>query len=84
MNFRHILETLEKIYGPPPANPAAGPWEMVLLENSAYLADDEQRERAFNALRDRIGLTPAGSKINAVISQGSERIKPQINTDGHG
>lgn len=36
----------------------AGPFEMILREIVAYLADDAQREQAFRALRDRVGLTP--------------------------
>lgn len=59
MNFHRILDTLEKTYGPSVPNTPADPLEMILLENSAYLVGDDQRERAFNALRDRIGLTPA-------------------------
>ncbi len=31
---------------------------MILLENVAYLVGDEQREAAFDALRDRVGLSP--------------------------
>jgi endonuclease III len=31
---------------------------MILLENVAYLVSDEQRIRAFSALRERVGLTP--------------------------
>jgi len=31
---------------------------MILLENVAYLVGDEKREEAFDALRDRIGLSP--------------------------
>jgi endonuclease-3 len=57
--FLEIIDALEKFYGPHPAPAESGPLEMVLLENSAYLVGDEQRERAFNALRDHIGLTPS-------------------------
>lgn len=31
---------------------------MILLENVAYLVGDEKREKAFEALRDRVGLLP--------------------------
>ena len=31
---------------------------MVLLENVAYLVGDEQREEAFDALREKVGLSP--------------------------
>src|SRR3984893_11891553 len=35
-----------------------GPWEMILWENVAYLADDDRRHRAFQTLKKRIGTTP--------------------------
>lgn len=31
---------------------------MILFENVAYLVGDEQREQAFDALRERVGLSP--------------------------
>ena len=37
---------------------------MILLENVAYLVSDEQRDRAFAALRDRVGLS-AGAILSA-------------------
>src|ERR1041384_5342008 len=55
--FLHIVDTLEKSHAPPP-NPLTDPLELILFENIAYLASDEQRERAFTALKDRIGLHP--------------------------
>src|ERR1700722_20504741 len=35
-----------------------GPWEMILWENVAYLADDDRRQRAFQTLKKRIGTEP--------------------------
>jgi endonuclease III len=31
---------------------------MILFENVAYLVSDDRREQTFNALRERVGLTP--------------------------
>lgn len=53
-----IVAALRAAYGsvaPPPARTA---FELVLWEKVAYLADDERRARAFEALRRRVGLTP--------------------------
>src|SRR5215470_10962818 len=48
---------LAKLY---PAEPTpTDPFEVVLWENIAYLADDEQRREAFEELRRRVGLKPA-------------------------
>ena len=35
-----------------------GPLEMILWEIVAYLADDARRGIAFDALREKVGLTP--------------------------
>ncbi len=53
-----LLVKLERYYGAPKLPRFAGPFEMILWEIVAYLADDSRRELAFNALRDRVGLTP--------------------------
>jgi endonuclease-3 len=53
-----LLNKLERHYGTPAPPAFAGPFEMILWEIVAYLADDARRELAFRALRDRVGLTP--------------------------
>src|SRR5215510_5444277 len=55
--FQQIIAKLEKLYGRPQP-PGADPLGMILFENVAYLVSDDQREKAFNALRDQIGLNP--------------------------
>jgi len=55
--FQKIIAKLEKLYGRPQP-PLADPLEMIIFENVAYLVSDDQREKAFNALRDQIGLNP--------------------------
>jgi endonuclease-3 len=35
-----------------------GPWEMILWENVAYLADDDRRREAFQTLKKRVGTQP--------------------------
>ena len=53
-----LLEGIERHYGMPDPPPFAGPFEMILWEMVAYLADDVRRRGAFDALRKQVGLTP--------------------------
>src|SRR5215510_5155082 len=57
-SFQKIIARLEKTYGRPQPPQTSDPLEMILFETVAYLVSDERRERAFNALRDQIGLKP--------------------------
>jgi endonuclease III len=53
-----VIERLEAHYGPQKPQKLAGPWEMILWENVAYLADDERRRRAFQTLKKDVGIEP--------------------------
>src|SRR5437868_10048670 len=53
-----IINALERHYGVPTPAPFTGPFQMILWEIVAYLADDERRAIAFEALRNRVGLAP--------------------------
>ena len=53
-----VIARLRKFYGDPPPAPVTDPFEQVLWENVAYLADDEQRTRAFSQLRKTVGTSP--------------------------
>jgi endonuclease-3 len=57
-SFQNIIEELQNFYGRPEPPKVTDPLGMILLENVAYLLSDERREQAFNALRERVGLTP--------------------------
>src|SRR5712692_3841422 len=57
-SLRRIGSALRDFYGKPPALRAAGPLELILHENVAYLADDARREAAFRMLQERVGLSP--------------------------
>src|SRR5689334_1072788 len=57
--FPNVIELLERFHGKPKKPKFGGPLEMILWENVIYLADDERREKAFEALRERIGLRAA-------------------------
>ena len=52
------LQALRKLYGRPEPGPARGPFELLLYENVAYLADDGRRDEAIRLLRERVGLSP--------------------------
>src|SRR5262245_7909464 len=54
-----VVASLRKAFGRVEPPPAEGPFELVLYENLAYLADDERRAAAFGELRRRVGTTPS-------------------------
>jgi endonuclease-3 len=58
-SFNQIIALLKRHYGAPSVPPAKGPFELVLWENACYLLPDERRLEVFEALRDKVGLTPA-------------------------
>src|SRR6185369_2152660 len=57
-SFRNIIGELLNSYGPPEPPGITDPLGIILLENVAYLVGDERRAQAFDALRERVGLTP--------------------------
>ncbi|HTG14594.1 MAG TPA: hypothetical protein VK747_04925, partial [Blastocatellia bacterium] len=56
--FQKIIAELKTHYGAPTPPKTTDPFEMILFENVAYLVGEEQREEAFDALRERVGLSP--------------------------
>jgi endonuclease III len=52
-----VVERLEVHYGTQKVPKLNGPWEMILWENVAYLADDDRRLQAFQTLK-KIGIKP--------------------------
>jgi len=53
-----IAERLQVHYGKQKPPKLDGPWEMILWENVAYLADDERRWKAFQVLKKKVGTKP--------------------------
>ena len=53
-----VVERLEAHFGKQKPPKLDGPWEMILWENVAYLADDDRRQQAFQTLKKRIGTEP--------------------------
>lgn len=58
LKLTEIVRTLEKHYGRPDPVPDRDPLALILWENVAYLADDNRRASAFQALREKVGLRP--------------------------
>ena len=56
--FTTAIDKLRNFYGRPEPPNVTDPLGMILLENVAYLVSDERREQAFNALCERVGLSP--------------------------
>jgi endonuclease-3 len=71
-----IVDRLREIYGAPRAG-ITDPYEMILLENAAYLVDDARRLETFRKLRDEIGLSP-----DAILSASAEKIAKVIEGGG--
>ena len=53
-----IIDRLQTHYGKQKAPSLNGPWEMILWENVAYLANDDKRQQAFQTLKKQIGVEP--------------------------
>jgi endonuclease-3 len=53
-----VIDCLQAHYGQPKQPKLTGPWEMILWENIAYLADDDRRQQAFQALKKVVGSKP--------------------------
>jgi endonuclease-3 len=58
LSLSQVVEQLQAHYGPPKVPKLNGPWEMVLWENVAYLADDDRRREAFQTLKKQVGTEP--------------------------
>jgi endonuclease III len=54
-----VVEQLQAHYGKQQQPKLDGPWELILWENVAYLADDDRRREAFQTLKRRVGTEPA-------------------------
>jgi endonuclease III len=58
LTFAGVIARLRKFYGNPPPPPVTDPFEQILWENVAYLADDEKRAHAFSQLQKTVGTSP--------------------------
>lgn len=67
-NFKRIIAKLKAYYGPLQPPKTSDPFELILWDNVAYLADDVRRERVFDELRNTVGLRPADI-LNAPVQE---------------
>jgi endonuclease III len=56
--LQRVVQLLRKQHGPVEPPPPTNAFEHILWEKVAYLATDDRRARAFDALRSQVGLTP--------------------------
>jgi endonuclease-3 len=72
-----VVQLLRDHFGQPKAPKLSGPWEMILWENVAYLADEDRRREAFQTLKKQIGTEPGqilsatGETIREVTRHGN-------------
>lgn len=84
MTLTRIVAALEKTYGRLEPQ-VTDPFEMIVLENVAYLVDDTRRQETFERLRRAIGITPdailkhSAGEIAAVIADGG--MKPEMRAE---
>ena len=74
LKLSKIIQKLRRFYGEPRPLKTSDPFELILLENIAYLVDDARRERALEHLRKTVGLRPADI-LNASPAQIDEATK---------
>jgi endonuclease III len=80
ITLREIIERLRARFGTQKPPKLAGPWEMILWENVAYLADDERRRQAFQTLKRNVGIEPTeilAASDEALIEVTSYGIMPE-------
>jgi len=57
-NLPKVIQRLSRFYGKPQPLITTDPFELILLENVAYLVTDERRAEAFTLLRQTVGTKP--------------------------
>ena len=72
LTFGGAIARLRTYYGSPVRPPTADAFELILLENVAYLASPPERRKAFEELKRAVGTSPAA--ILAAPPQALERI----------
>jgi endonuclease III len=84
LSFSLVIETLAQFYGEPDSPQITDPFEMILWENIAYLANDARRSEAFQDLQKKVGLRPRDirqASDRALLSVASKGIVPGISIE---
>ncbi len=58
LSLRAVLDELDGYYGPTPSPFPTDPFELILWENIAYLANDATKREALERLRETVGTRP--------------------------
>src|SRR6266851_5850207 len=72
-----IVSQLAAYYGNPEPPITTDPFELILLENIAYLVSDDRREHAFKTLRQH-----AGTKPHEILAASHDEILQATNLGG--
>jgi len=70
--LKDVVHILREHFGSPQRSPTDEPFEMILLENVAYLASPARKREAFEVLKNTVGSTPAA--ILAADREALERV----------
>src|SRR5271169_2185089 len=80
LSFPRVINALAQFYGEPDTPAVTDPFQMIVWENIAYLANDVRRAEAFDELRKTVGLRPADirkASHKALLSVTSKGIVPE-------
>ena len=84
LSLSRVIGTLAQLYGEPDPPAVTDPFQMIVWENIAYLANDARRAEAFDELRKTVGLRPADirkASHKALLSVASRGIVPENSID---
>jgi endonuclease III len=70
LTLGRAIRSLRKYYGPPNWPPTSDPFELILLENVAYLANPARRLEAFRSLQRDVGTGP-----DAILAASPQALK---------
>lgn len=59
LKLREVIDILKVHYGPPLRPETTDPFELILLENIAYLVNDDRRREVWRAFKRAFGTKPA-------------------------
>ena len=84
ITFSKLVDKLKQHYGAPAPPPSTDPLELIIWENIAYLASDERRAAAFDALKRDIGTRPEqilAAQHAALAAIGKAGILPDVSAE---
>jgi endonuclease III len=73
ISLERVIDQLRLMYTETNVPALADPWELILWENIAYLADDRKRQEAMIELQQKVGTTP-----EEILSAPRDRLREVI------